>query len=445
MSQLDIGAPSATSTPSSDVGLEDKLYRKVTLRIVPVLLLSFIAAYLDRVNIGFAKIDMQGDLGHSDVVYGFGAGIFFLGYFFFEIPSNIILHRVGAKIWMARIMVTWGVISGAMAFVKAEWQFYLVRFLLGVAEAGFFPGVILYLTYWYPSRRRARVTSIFMSAVALAGIVGGPISGVILKHFDGVMQLKGWQWMYLIEAIPSLVFGVLLLILLDNKIADAKWLSDEEKAILSANIKQDMGKKEHKELWSFFKNPRVWKLAMIDFCLVMGLYGVSFWLPSLIHDMGVRDNVTIGLLSSLPWMAGILCMIAGGYNSDRYRERRWHLAVPALIGALGLSAAVIFSQSYYLEFAALIVATMGLTTALPMFWSLPTAFLAGATAAGGIALINSIANIAGFVSPFMVGWLSSVSGSKDHGMLMLAGFLVLGAGLTLTVPKNLVNDEPVGK
>lgn len=427
------------NTPSKDSEAENRLYRKVTFRIVPVLLFSFIAAYLDRVNIGFAKLDMQGDLGHSDMVYGFGAGIFFLGYFLFEIPSNIILHRIGAKTWIARIMITWGLISGATAFVKTEGQFYIVRFLLGVGEAGFFPGVILYLTYWYPAERRARVTSIFMSAVALAGMIGGPLSGLILKHFEGTFGLRGLQWMYLIEAVPSLVLGVLIFFLLDDRIPHAQWLSSSEKAILLENMCRDAMQKEETPLWSFVKNPRVWKLALIDFCLVMGLYGVSFWLPSLIHDMGVEDNLTIGLLSAIPWTAGIFCMIAGGKSSDFFRERRWHLAIPAAIGAAGLTAAVIFSREHYVTFGCLIIATMGLTTALPLFWSLPTAFLAGATAAGGIALINSVANIAGFVSPSLVGWLNSVTGHKESGISILAGFLLLGAFLTLTIPKEVVN------
>ena len=418
---------------------EEATYLKVTWRLIPLLLLCYIVAYLDRVNVGFAKLQMAGELGFSDAVYGLGAGMFFIGYFFFEVPSNIILHRVGARVWIARIMVTWGIVSGGMMFIQTETQFYVMRFLLGLAEAGFFPGIILYLTYWYPSHRRARIVSMFMTGIPLAGVIGGPLSGWIMKSWDQVNGLHGWQWMFLLEAIPSVLIGVVVYFYLDDRITSAKWLKDEERDLLQKRIEEEESDKEHVPMMQVFKSGRMWTMSAIYFTMAMSLYGVSFWLPTIIKGMGVTDNFEIGMLSSLPWIASVFSMLLFARSADKMRERRWHVIIPMLMGSTGLILSVLLSSNHYLSFAALILACMGIVSAIPLFWSLPTAFLVGAGAAAGIAAINSIANLAGFLAPYLVGWLKQLTSSTDSGMYMLAAALVIGAAITLMVPAKLVN------
>jgi D-galactonate transporter len=424
----------ATSTP-----FEEATYLKVTWRLIPLLLLCYIVAYLDRVNVGFAKLQMAGELGFSDAVYGLGAGMFFIGYFFFEVPSNIILHRVGARVWIARIMVTWGLVSGGMMFIETETQFYVMRFLLGLAEAGFFPGIILYLTYWYPSHRRARIVSMFMTGIPLAGVIGGPLSGWIMKSWDQVNGLHGWQWMFLLEALPSVLIGVVVYFYLDDRISSAQWLQDEERTLLLKRIEEEESVKEHVPMMQVFKSGRMWTMSAIYFTMAMSLYGVSFWLPTIIKGMGVTDNLQIGLLSSIPWIAAVFSMLAFARSADKMRERRWHVVIPMLMGSTGLVLSVLLSGNHYLSFAALVLACMGIVSAIPLFWSLPTAFLVGAGAAAGIAAINSIANLAGFLAPYLVGWLKQLTSSTDSGMYLLAAALVIGACIALTVPAKLVN------
>ncbi len=384
---------SSTSTSADHVlsSQEDATYLKVTWRLIPLLLICYIVAYLDRVNVGFAKLQMAGELGFSDAVYGLGAGMFFIGYFFFEVPSNIILHRVGARTWIARIMVTWGVISGGMMFIQTETQFYVMRFLLGVAEAGFFPGIILYLTYWYPAARRGRIISLFMTGIPLAGVIGGPLSGWIMKTWDQYQGLQGWQWMFFLEAIPAVVFGLIVYFYLDDRVSNAKWLTAEERDLLSRRIAEDDVHKEEMPVLQVLKNKRVWVMSAIYFSMAMSLYGVSFWLPTLIKGMGVSDNLTIGLLSAIPWLAGAVAMLLFGRSADRYKERRWHVVVPMLMASSGLVLSVLLASNVYYSFIALIWACMGIVSAIPLFWSLPTSFLGGAAAAAGIAAINSIA------------------------------------------------------
>jgi D-galactonate transporter len=429
----------ALANTSSVGASEDATYLKVTWRLIPFLLICYIIAYLDRVNVGFAKLQMQSALGFSDVVYGLGAGMFFIGYFFFEVPSNIILHRVGARRWIARIMVTWGVISASMMFVETEMQFYVIRFLLGVAEAGFFPGIILYLTYWYPAQRRGRIVSLFMTGIPLAGVIGGPLSGWIMKTWDQVWGYQGWQWMFLLEALPAIVVGFMVYWYLDDRITDAKWLSESERQMLAQRIEEEDQTKEHMPVMAVLKNKRVWVMSAIYFSLAMSLYGVSFWLPTIINGMGVKDNLTIGLLSAVPWLAGVFSMLWFGRSADKHKERRWHLVIPMLMAATGLVLSVLLASNVYLSFLALILACMGIVSGIPLFWSLPTSFLAGAAAAAGIAAINSIANLAGFVAPYVVGWLKQITQSTDSGMYMLACVLLIGAAITLTIPGKLVN------
>ncbi len=314
---------------------QETIYRKVAWRIMPLLLICYIVAYLDRVNVGFAKLQMMQALGFSDVVYGLGAGIFFIGYFIFEVPSNIILHKVGARLWIGRIMISWGFLSAGMMLVSNETAFYIMRFLLGVAEAGFFPGIILYLTYWYPAQRRGRMTAMFMTGIPLAGVVGGPLSGYIMKSFDGVSTLAGWQWMFLLEGVPAILLGLIVILKMDDRISTATWLSEEERHLLEKNIAEDTQEKQDHSVMHVLSSGRVWFMALIYFSFVMGLYGVSFWLPTIIKAMGVADPLEIGLLSAIPYGAATIAMLLIAKNADRLRERRWHVAIPAVIGAIG--------------------------------------------------------------------------------------------------------------
>lgn len=418
---------------------EEATYRKVAWRLMPLLLACYVIAYLDRVNVGFAKLQMLEDLGFSELVYGLGAGIFFIGYFFFEVPSNIILHKVGARLWIGRIMITWGMISSAMMFVDTPQMFYVMRFLLGVAEAGFFPGIILYLTYWYPSERRGRMTALFMTGIALSGVIGSPLSGAIMKMADGLWELRGWQWMFLLEGLPSALLGLVVIVALDDRVAKAKWLTEEERALLIRNIEADSAHKEEESVFKVMASGRVWLCAAIYFCSVMGTYGVSFWLPTIIKAMGYKDPLDVGMISAIPYGVSVAVMLLVAKSADRMRERRWHVAIPALLGGLGLMLSVTYAKEPVLAIAALTLGLSCILTTLPLFWSLPTSFLAGTGAAAGIALINSLGNLSGFVSPYAVGWLKESTGSTDAGVYMLAGGMVVGALLTLSIPARLVN------
>jgi D-galactonate transporter len=428
-----------TINDSPQHAVEEALYRKVALRLIPLLLACYVVAYLDRVNVGFAKLQMMDQLGFSDTVYGLGAGMFFIGYFLFEVPSNIILHRMGARVWIGRIMISWGLISAAMMFVTTPMTFYVMRFFLGVAEAGFFPGIILYLTYWYPAERRARITAMFMTGIAIAGVIGGPVSGIIMKYTNGIYGWQGWQWMFLLEGLPSVALGLVVIMMLDDRIVDAKWLTEEERALLAQNIAKDEAHKEDESFARIISSGRVWLCAAIYFSYVMGVYGVSFFLPTIIKSMGHTDVVEIGLISSIPYSVSVVVMLLVARSADRTGERRWHVAIPGVLGAVGLALSVVLAKDGTLAIAALTLGLSGIMTTLPLFWSLPTAFLAGTGAAAGIALINSLGNLAGFVSPYAVGWLKDATGSTDAGVYMLSVAVAIGVLLTLAVPKQLVN------
>lgn len=418
----------------------DRTYAKVFWRIVPLLMLCYVVAYLDRVNVGFAKLQMSQDLGFSETVFGLGAGLFFIGYFLFEVPSNILLHRMGARVWIARIMITWGLMSAAFAWVQTPATFYVMRFLLGIAEAGFYPGVILYLTYWYPAQRRAKIIALFMSAIPVAGIFGNPLSGWIMDLFQGASGFHGWQWMFIIEALPALVMGLVVLACLDNGIRKAKWLDEREKQLLEREIAADQKGTESKHsIGAIFGDRRVWLMCLIYFCFVMGQYGLTFWMPTLIKATGVTGNLNIGLFSAIPFGCAIVAMNLTGRSADARRERRWHLVVPALFGALGFVIAASFVHNTVVSVAALSLAAAGVLTCAPLFWSLPTSFLSGAAAAVGIAAINSVGNLAGFVSPYLIGFLKDATQSTQSGMYVLAGMLVVGAIAVLRTPAKLVN------
>jgi D-galactonate transporter len=426
-------------TPVREGAREQMVYRKVVLRIVPFLMLCYVISYLDRVNVGFAKLQMSSDLGFSEAAFGLGAGLFFIGYFFFEVPSNMILQKVGAKVWIARIMITWGIISGAFMFVNNEAMFYVLRFLLGVAEAGFYPGVIFYCTLWFPSHRRARVIAMFMSAIPLAGIFGNPLSGWIMSNFDEVGGLGGWQWMFLIEAIPAILVGIWTLFYLDSSVQKAKWLTQDEKAIVEAGIAADSSHRTHHRLRDAFREPKVWLMCLIYFCFVMGQYALTFWMPTLVKSTGIKSEITIGVLSAIPFIAALIAMNLFGYSADKRRERRWHLIIPALMGTLGFSLSAVFAGSTVLALIALSIAAAGVLTCAPLFWSLPTAFLGGTAAAAGIAVINSVGNLAGFVSPYMIGAIKDATDSVQLPMYILSGILLLGAVLVFSTKKDVVN------
>lgn len=418
---------------------EARTYAKVTWRIVPFLMLCYLVAYLDRVNVGFAKLQMSADLHFSETVYGLGAGIFFIAYFLVEIPSNIILHRVGARLWMARIMITWGVISSGMAFVTTPTAFYVMRFLLGLAEAGFYPGVILYLSYWYPSHRRGKMFAAFAAAVPLSGLIGGPLSGLVLHSFSGFMNYAGWQWLFFIEGLPSIAAGIGAIFLLTDGIKKAKWLTPQERALLDTQIRADSTHKAEHSLRQIFTNGRVWLLTAIYFCMICGFYTVGFWLPTLITSTGVKDPLQVGLLTAIPYGAAAATMLLVSRSADRQRERRWHLAFTAVLGGVGLIMSGAFGQQPVLAMVGLTLAAMGGLSTLPMFWSLPTAFLGGSAAAAGIALINSCGNLAGFVSPYLIGFIKDMTHSTTPGLYAMAGALFVGALLTFIVPAKVVN------
>lgn len=410
----------------------DPLYAKVTRRILPILLLGYIAAYLDRVNVGFAKLQMLDDLGFSQTVYGLGAGIFFIGYFLFEVPSNLLLHRIGARVWLARIMISWGLISAAMAWVTTPEVFYALRFLLGAAEAGFFPGVILYVTQWYPAERRGKVVAIFMTGIALSSVAGSVLSGWIMQAFAGVHGWAGWQWLFVIEALPAIVIGLFILFRLTDRIALARWLDEREKALLTEALEREAHTpRAAHSIGSAFRDGRVWLACLIYFCCATGIYGASFWLPTIVADMGVKDLWHVGLLTAIPYAVAAIGMVLVGRHADRTGERRWHVAIPAAVGAVGLVASVLLAQNLAASLTALSLATFGILTAAPLFWSLPTAYLRGAAAAAGIAVINSCGNLAGFVSPYVVGWIKDSTGSTGAGMYYVASFLALAAVLVI--------------
>jgi len=434
-------ASQAPPTPAaSALNIASALYIKIAWRILPILFVSYIVAYLDRVNVGFAKLQMMGDLKFSDAVYGLGAGIFFLGYFLFEVPSNVILHRVGARVWICRMLVTWGIVSGCTALVRTPWQFYTARCLLGVAESGFFPGMILYLTYWFPSHRRGKMTAILLAGSAVSGIVGFPISGYILRHFAHGPGLSGWQWLFILEAVPAVILGLIVFLFLDDRVANVTWLSPEQKALVAAEIGEEAAIKSHHTLLSVFTSPRVWLLGAIYFGIEMGSYATGFWIPTILSQTGVKDAFDIGLLSAFPYILALIAMTYAGRSSDRTRERRWHVVVPCILAALGFALCTQAGSSTAVAMAGLSLAVVGVVTALPMFWALPTSFLGGTAAAAGIALINCTGNLGGFFSPAIIGFLKTRTGTLNSGLFLIAGCMIASAILILTlIPAKVTN------
>lgn len=423
---------------NSDQTFETKTYHKVDVRLLPFLFLCYILAYLDRINVGFAKLQMLQDLSLSDAAFATGAGIFFIGYFFFEVPSNVLLKKFGARMWIARIMISWGVISTCMIFVKGEWSFYAVRFLLGIAEAGFFPGVIFYLTLWYPSKIRATRTAWFVAAIAVSGVIGNPISGWIMGTLSGAMSLAGWQWLFLAEGIPSIIVGFWVIYYLDSRIEEAKWLTSEEKTFLANHlIAEDQHKAEHK-LRDAFASRKVWLLCAIYFTLMIGLYGIAFWLPTIVKAFGIKGYLGVGLITAIPYGAAVIGMIFLSRHSDKTGERRLHYVANVTAGAVGLVLSGIFASHPALAIIFLSIGTLGVIGSMPLFWPLPSAFLAGTAAAAGIGIVNSVGNLGGYFGPNIPIWARRISSDESAALYIIAAVLMIGASLAFFfIPKTL--------
>jgi MFS family permease len=426
--------PQQAAVPSTE--FEKSVYRKVTWRLIPFLFLCYIFAYIDRVNVGFAKLQMQQDLGISDAVYGAGAGIFFIGYFFFEVPCNIALQKIGAKRWLGPIMIVWGIVSACTMLVRTEFQFYAVRFLLGMVESGFFPGVILYLTFWYTSKHRAKMIAAFMTAIPLSGVIGGPISGWVLDSMSSLGGLRGWQWLYIVEAVPSILAGIAAFVFLQDDPSKAKWLKPEERALVLQHLREEETRKKsdhagRHSLKDAFRSGKIWALCFVYFGFVMGNYGIGFWLPQIVKETITKDPFKIGLLTTIPWAAAAILMVVGGQHSDKTGERCWHIALSGIAGALAFGVSAIPGISGALGLAALTVATAFLAVAYSTFWSLPTAFVTGAAASAGIAWINSVGNLAGYLSPFLVGVIRDATHSMTPALILLAACSLGSVALTI--------------
>jgi D-galactonate transporter len=426
----DLGRVKPPPISSGDV---DAVYAKIAKRIIPFLALLFLMAWLDRYNLGFAKLQMVKDLGFSEAVYGFGAGIVYLGYMLFEIPSNLFLEKIGARKTFARITILWGITSIATMLVKTATWFYILRFLLGSFEAGLLPGVVLYLTYWFPARRRAQMVAGFLTSIPISAIVGGPISGWIMSSMGSRAGLANWQWLFVLEGIPSIVVGLLALLIVVDKPAKASWLTEREKQIVLSDLDADRrqaGPREH-GFGKALKLPRVWLLTVIQFFGVSSNVTIGFWVPTIIQGLGVKSTMTIGMLSTVPYIGGLIAMVLVSRHSDRRLERRYHAALPCLASAVGLVGIGMFAKTPALAFAALVVAVAGSVSYSGVFWTIPPMRLAGTAAAGSIALINSLGNLSGWIGPSIVGWLEDLTGKASTGLYAVAGLEVLATVLIL--------------
>jgi len=422
--------------------LETSTLAKVTKRLVPFLIICYFVAYLDRVNVGFAALTMNQDLGLSQTAFGFGAGIFFIAYFIFEVPSNLLLERFGARKWIARIMLSWGILSGLMAFIPDigrvtglgnENSFYLIRVLLGAAEAGFFPGIIFYLTLWFPAEYRARIVGYFMAAIPLSTVIGAPISGLLL-NLHGGLGLAGWQWLFVIEAVPAIILAGVVFFYLTDRPADAAWLAADERQWLAERLTLEQRQREAVHEFTVAQaliNPRVIGLSLVYFGAVATNYGLGFFLPQIVKAFGLTTFMTT-VVSATPYAVGLVAMVWWGRRSDRVAERRFHTAFPLFVAAAGIAVSTALDDPT-LKMLSLCVAGFGIFACLPVFWTLPTAFLSGAAAAAGIAVINSIGNLAGFAGPFAMGWIKDHTGSYAGGLLLLSGLGIIAMGTVLTL------------
>jgi MFS family permease len=406
------------------------LYSKINWRLLPFLLICYLFAYLDRVNVGFAKIQMQSDLGFSDAAYGVGAGIFFLGYVLFELPSNLMLPRVGARKTFSRILVLWGITSACMLFVRNVPMFYAMRFLLGIFEAGFAPGMIYYLSCWYGPQRMARAIAIVFLAGPIGGIVGSPVSAWLMTALAGVNGLAGWQWMFLIEGLPCILLGILALRFLPNRPAEVAWLSVQERNLLAAELGTSATHKH--SFMAVAKDAKVYVLALAYFCIIATIYAISFWLPTIIAAQGVTDTLQLGQYSAIPYIAAAFGMYFMGRRSDRVGERRFHSAVPAMSGGLLLAASILVDGNLALSLILLTLATAAFWMAYTVFWAMSSDYMKGPAAAGGIALINTIGLSGGFWGPAIIGWTKTATGNLHLGVLIMASLPVIASLIILT-------------
>lgn len=435
MNTLPVPTPSGiAAAPPPATSLLDATYRRITWRLIPFLFVLWVLAWIDRVNIGFVKLTMLDDLRWSETIYGLGAGIFFLGYFFFEVPSNLLLQRIGARKTITRITLGWGIVCVLMMFVTTPGMFYFLRFLMGVFEAGFYPGIILYLTYWYPSERRARAFGMFMSASGVAGVIGGPLAGTVMNGLNGVNGWAGWQWVFLIEGVPSILAALVTWLYLTDRPAQATWLSAPQRQLVEDDLARDqasLGQREE-SLIASLKDGRLWLLILVFFCVIAANSSLTFFGPSVVKEVGFTNPATVGWIMSLSYLCGAIGMVVNGLHSDRSKEARLHCAMAAALGAVGLLLTSVFIRtSPTLALIAQTVAIVGTMSAIPVFWQLPGRFLAGAAAAGGVALINSIANLAGFGAPFMLGVIKTQTGGLGPGLLIVAGIEVCATVLIL--------------
>lgn len=416
--------------------LEQQAINRVFWRLVPFAMILFVVAYVDRVNVGFAALQMNQDLKFSPAVYGLGAGIFFLGYALFEVPSNLILARTGARTWIARIMITWGIIAVAMAYVSGENSFYVLRFLLGVAEAGFLPGLIYYFSNWIPRRQRAKILGVFLSGTAVASIVGGPLSGGLLA-LDGLFGLRGWQIMFIAEGVPAVLLGLFCFVYLTERPQDATWLKPEEKqALLEALGREDaeLAGRRSATFTEVICSGTLWKLIGFCFFMICANYGVVLWLPQILKAFGNISNVQVGFLSALPFVIAAVCMIYWGRHSDRVGERKWHLTAAVCLGGAGLAASAL-APTALLQLVCLCIAAVGLWSTFGVFWAMPNDYLKGAAAAGGLAFINSVGICGGFVGPYVVGFVRSYSSSFSVPLLVLAFCAFVAALFAVSLPR----------
>ncbi|WP_019937075.1 MFS transporter [Bordetella sp. FB-8] len=428
---------------------EDAVYRKIARRIVPFLFICYVVNFIDRVNIGFAKLQFLHDLKLNDAVFGVAAGMFFIGYVIFELPSNLYLARVGVRKTLLRIMALWGTLTVLLMFVQNATELYVLRFLLGAAEAGFFPGIILYFTYWFPDSRRGRIMSLFIMAVPLAGIIGGPLSGMIMSHLHEALGLRGWQWLFLIEGVPAIALGIMAMLYLDDRPADARWLSDAEKQQVQAALEADRRRRLEQDapparLRDVLRNPRIQILSAIYFCVFMGLNAIGFWIPTLLRQVGVRGVAEIGWLSGAISVCTAIGIVLVGRSSDRSMERRWHLAICGFTVAASFLLLPLAAHNIALTTLLLIAASICIYAVLSIFWTIPTAYLEGGSAAGGIATITAIGALGGAISPSLVGVLKAHTGNLYAGLAVVGALLALGMiAMLFTVPAPRRNTAPV--
>lgn len=430
---------------SFDSDREAAVYNRVAWRLFPFLLVLYTISFLDRVNVGFAKLQMSADIGLSDATFGLGAGIFFIGYAVCEIPSNLLLQRFGARFWIARILVVWGIISVCFMFVTSPTQFLSLRLLLGIAEAGFYPGIILYLTFWFPTKLRSQVSALFIIGIPIAGLIGGPLSGAIMKSLDGAFGLHGWQWLFLLEGSPAVIGGIATYLYLSDGPKEAKWLTPQERNIIIPTLEAEDA--AHRALGHGHRfadalaNPSVWLLAITNFALLGGIYGITFWLPQIVKDLGVTNVFFNGLVTSIPFVVAIVAMIMVGRSSDRTRERRWHIIVCAIVGALGLVGGAALTGVPVLALASISLALGGALASITILWALPGALLTGAAAAGGIALMATIGNTGGYVAPYILGLAKEATNRLDAGLYLMAAAMVVGAFLVHSLPRHETIEE----